>query len=175
MINFIEDNLDSSDPLLKVSSGNYTTEANSEYIQWRNCEQALFTFINSTLSLSPSILALTVGQKSGKGVWKILEKCFSSVSRSHILSLRNELMSLKKGSESMNSFFQRVKEIRDKLGAVAVCVDEEELIYLAFEALPPEYNAFCFAIQTSSDVVTLEELNTLLNAEERSIKKRSDL
>ena len=84
-------------------------------------------------------------------------------------------MSLKKGSESMNSFFQRVKEIRDKLGVVAVCVDEEELIYLAFEALPPEYNAFCFAIQTSSDVVTLEELNTLLNAEERSIKKRSDL
>ena len=48
-------------------------------------------------------------------------------------------MSLKKGSESMNSFFQRVKEIRDKLGAVAVCVDEEELIYLALEALPEQW------------------------------------
>ena len=59
IINFIEDNLEAPNPLLKDSSGNYTTEANSDYIQWRNCGQALFTFINSTLS--PSILALTVG------------------------------------------------------------------------------------------------------------------
>ena len=32
----------------------------------------MFTFINSTLS--PLILALTVGQKSAKGVWKVLER-----------------------------------------------------------------------------------------------------
>ena len=55
-------------------------------------------------------------------------------------------MSLKKGSESMNTFFQRIKEIRDKLVAVAVFVDEEELIHLAVRALPPEYDAFCSAI-----------------------------
>ena len=62
MINFIEDNLEAPDPLLKDSSGNYTIEAieaNPEYIQWRNRDQTLFTFINFTLSLS--ILALIVG------------------------------------------------------------------------------------------------------------------
>nr|POF25060.1 hypothetical protein CFP56_60411 [Quercus suber] len=48
----------------------------------------------------------------------------------------------------------------------------KELIHLALEALPPKYDAFCSAIRTRSDVVTLEEMNTLLNAEERSIKKR---
>lgn len=125
MINFIEDNLEAPDPLLRDSSGNYTIEVNPEYIQWRNCEQALFTFINSTLS--PSISALTVGQKSGR-VWKILEKRFASVSRSHSLSLRDELTSLKKGSKSMNTFFQRIKEIRDKLGAVAVVLMRRSLI-----------------------------------------------
>ena len=78
MINFIEDNLEAPNPFLKDSSGNYTTEANPEYTQRRNREQALFTFINFTLS--PSILALTVGQKSGRGVWKILKKRFASVS-----------------------------------------------------------------------------------------------
>ena len=46
-----------------------------------------------------------MGQKFGRGVWKILEKRFASISRSHILSLRNELMSLKKGSETIDSFF----------------------------------------------------------------------
>ena len=53
-------------------------------------------------------------------------------------------MNLKKGSKSTNTFFQRIKEIRDKLGVVTVCVDEEELIHLALEALPPEYDAFFF-------------------------------
>lgn len=42
-------------------------------------------------------------------------------------------MSLKKSSETMDSFFQRIKEIMDKLGAVAVCINEEEFIHLALE------------------------------------------
>ena len=56
----------------------------------------------------------------------MLKKRFALVSRSHLLSLRDELMSIKKGSKSMDSFFQRIEEVRDKLGAVAVCVDEED-------------------------------------------------
>ena len=102
LISFIEDSNGAPDPFLKDSSGNYTTEANPEYVHWKNCEQALFKFLNSTLS--PPILALTVGQKSGIGVQKILEKCFSSISRSHILGLWDELMSLKKGTEPLKKF-----------------------------------------------------------------------
>lgn len=66
-------------------------------------------------------------------------------------------MSLKKSSECIDSFFQRIKEIRDKLGVVVVCVDEEELILLALEALPYEYDAFCSAIKTGNDILTLKE------------------
>ena len=87
LISFIKESNGAPDPLMKDSSGNYTTEANPEYVHWRNREQALFTFLNSTLSLP--ILALTAGQKSGRGVWKILEKLFASISRSHILGLRD--------------------------------------------------------------------------------------
>ena len=104
----------------------------------------------------------------------MLKKRFALVSRSHLLSLRDELMSIKKGSESMDSFFQRIKEIRDKFRVVAICVDEEELIHLVLKALPPEYDAFYSIIRTRNDILTLEELNTLLNTEERSIKKRSN-
>jgi len=78
MINFIDDDDHAPDPFLKDSLGNFTTEANLEFFQWKSREQALFTFLNSTLS--PSILALTVGQKSGRGVWKVIEKRFASVS-----------------------------------------------------------------------------------------------
>ena len=173
MIGFLEESCVAPDPFLKDTSGNFTRESNPEFLNWKSREQALFTFINSTLS--PSVLAITVGQKSAKGVYNVLEKWFASVSLSHVLSVRNELMSIKKGPESMDNFFQRIKEARDRLNSVAVFVDEEELIHLVLEALPHEYSAFCSAIRTRNDVVTVEELNTLLNAEERALKKKSEI
>ena len=105
----------------------------------------------------------------------MLEKRFAFVSHSHVLSLRNELLSIKKGPESMDNFFQRIKEARDRLSSVAVFIDEEELIHLVLEALPNEYSAFYSTIRTRNDVVTIEELNTLLNAEERALKKKSEI
>ena len=85
----------------------------------------------------------------------MLEKRFASVSQSHVLSLRNELLSIKKGFESIDSFFQRIKEVRNRLSSVVVVIDEEELIHLVLEALPQEYGAFCLAIRTRNDVFTL--------------------
>ena len=77
MIDVIDDSVIAPDRFLKDSSGNFTTEINPSFISWKNREQDMFTFINSTLS--PSILSLIVEQKSAKGVWKVLEKRFASI------------------------------------------------------------------------------------------------
>ena len=92
-----------SDQFLKDSFGNVTTEVNLAFLNWKNREQALFTFLNSTFS--PYVLALTVGQKSGRGVWRVLEKCFALVSRSSVISLKNELNAVKKGIDSIDVYF----------------------------------------------------------------------
>ena len=155
MIGFVDESCEAPAPFLRDSSGSFTREPNPEFVNWKNREKALFTFINSTLS--PSVLAITMGQKFAKGVWQVLEKRFASVSRSHFLILRNELLSIKKGPESIDTFFQRFKEARDKLSSVAVFIDEEELIHLVLEALPREYDAFYSTIRSRNDVLTLEE------------------
>ena len=80
MIDVLDDLINAPDRFLKDSSGNFTDEVNPAFIASKNCEQAMFTFLNSTLS--PAILALTIGQKYARGVWKVLEKRFASVSRS---------------------------------------------------------------------------------------------
>ena len=85
MIDVLDDSISAPDRFLKDSSGNFTTEVNPAFIAWKNREQAMFTFLNSTLS--PAILALTVGQKFARGVWKVLQKRFASVSRSFVMSL----------------------------------------------------------------------------------------
>ncbi|KAL0009998.1 hypothetical protein SO802_005106 [Lithocarpus litseifolius] len=66
-------------------------------------------------------------------------------------------------------------EIRDRLAAVSVVLDDEDLLHIALDGLPLEFDSFSSAIRTRSDVISIEELNTLLNAEERAIKKRSGL
>ena len=171
MIDAISDTVMAPDQLLKDSSSNFNIEVNPNFLIWRNQEQALFTFLNSTLS--PSVLALTVGQKSGSGVWRVLEKRFASIYRSSMMSLRNELSAMRKGTNSIDVYFQKIKQICDKLAAVLVILDDERLLHVALNGLPSDYDSFSSTIRTRSDVLTIEELNTLLNAEERAIRKRS--
>ena len=66
------------------------------------------------------------------------------------------------------------KGVRNKLTVISVFLDDEELLHIALDGLPSEYDSFSFAIRTRSDVFSVEELNTLLNVEERVIKKRSN-
>ena len=56
---------------------------------------------------------------------------------------------------------------------MSVILDDEELLHEAFDGLPSEYASFRSAIRTRSDVLSVEELNIILNVEERAIKKRS--
>ena len=140
MIDVLDDSISAPDKFLKDSFGNFTAEVNLAFIAWKNHEQAMFTFLNSTLS--PAILALTVGQKSARGVWKVLEKRFASISRSHVMSLRNELNAIKKGVDSIDGYFQKIKQARDRLAVVSVFVDVEELLHIILDGLPPKYDSF---------------------------------
>ncbi|KAL0003958.1 hypothetical protein SO802_011519 [Lithocarpus litseifolius] len=103
-----------------------------------------------------------------------VRKRFASVSRSHVMSLRNELSAVKKGTDTIDGYFQKIKQIQDKLAVVSIFLDDEELLHIALGGLPTKYDSFSSGIRTRSDVLSIEELKTLLNAKEREIKKRSN-
>ena len=142
---------------------------NPDFQIWNSKEKALLTFISSTLS--PTVLALTVGCASAVEVLKVIENRFSSVSTSHILNLKSELHNLKKGSDTDDVYLQKIKIVRDKLLAVGVIVDDEELLHIAIKGLPKEYNAFRSAIRTRITQLGFDELSTMLNAEEESFNE----
>ena len=99
---------------------------NLEFLTWRIKDKALLSLINSTLT--PQVFSLVVGTTTSREVWNTLEQRFTSTLRANILNLKLELQSLKKGSDSVNTFLQKIKIARDKLLAVVVIVDNEELI-----------------------------------------------
>ena len=154
------------DKYLKDLSGAYTAIVNPDFLVWKFKEKVLLTFMSSTLS--PSILALTVGCSLALEVW-ILENRFSSISRSHVMNLKSELHNTKKGVDTVDLYLQKIKVVRDKLLAIGVIVDNEELLHITLKGLPKEYNAFRSTIRTKSTHLSFDELSTMLNAEEASL------
>ena len=69
---------------------------------------------------------------------------------------------------------QKIKVVRDKLLAIGVIIDDEELFHITIKGLSKEYNAFRLAIRTRSTLLSFDELFTLLNAEEESLNETLD-
>jgi hypothetical protein len=145
---------------------------NPEFLQWSAKDQALISMIGATLS--NSALALVIGQQSAKGVWDTLEKRFTSFSRSNVLSLKRDLNSIKKNNDNVNIYMQKIKECKDKLEAVGVFIEEEEVLHIVLDGLSDEFYPFCTALRTRNEPVSLKELHVLITIEERSLKLKSE-
>ena len=169
MIDLLDEASRVPEKFLKDHSGAVTAVLNPDFLVWKSKEKALLTFISSTLT--PSVLAITVGCSSALELWKVLENRFSSFSRSHVMNLKGELHNVKKGSESVDTYLQKIKVISDKLMAVGIFLDDEELLHVAIKGLPREFSAFRSAIRTRSTRLSFDELTTMLNAEEESMNE----
>ena len=102
MIDLLDEASRVPEKFLKDHSGTVTAVLNPDFLVWKSKEKALLTFISSTLT--PSVLAITVGCSSALEVWKVLENRFSSFSRSHVMNLKGELHNVKKGSDSVDTY-----------------------------------------------------------------------
>lgn len=80
------------------------------------------------------------------------------------MNLKGEIHNIKKGTDSMDVYLQRIKVVRDKLMAVGVLIGDEELLHIALKGLPKDFNSFRSAIRTRSTQLTFDKLTTLLNA-----------
>ena len=114
------------------------------------------------------------GLSTSQEVWNNLEKRFTSTARANVLKLKLELQSIRKGNEPMNSYLQRIKTTRDKLSAMGVHIDNEELLHIILKGLPKEYAPFVSAIRTRDDILSLKKLFVLLQTEEQSTREGSD-
>ena len=168
------DHLDGSTPqpsqVLVSETG--IQQINPAFLIWQKRDKALLSLLYSTLS-SP-VLAMVVGLSTSQEVWDKLEERFTCTAGANVLNLKLELQSIKKGNESMNSYLQRIKTVRDKLSAVGVHSDPEELLHVILKGLPKEFAPFASAIRTRDGILSLEKLSVLLQTEEQSMQETND-
>ena len=65
--------------------------------------------------------------------------------------------------------------MRDKLLAVGVVIDDEELLHITLKGLPKDFNAFRSTIRTRNTKLSFDELSTMLNAEKEFLNERLDI
>jgi hypothetical protein len=173
LLDLVDGTTQSPEVFLRDANGVITTQENVLYKQWKVRDQALKTLINATLS--SSALSLVMKQTTARGVWQVLERRYTSLSRTHVLSLKAELDRVRKNNDSMTVYLDHVKDIRDKLGSVGVDIDDEELLHVILKGLPPEYDAFCSAMRTRDKSLSCEDLHVLLTSEEESKKNAKSI
>ena len=113
--------------------GAITTQVNPVYSQWQARDKALMSLISATLS--PSAHSLIIGQSFAYGMWTVLLKRYTSVSRSNILNLKKQLHDVKKNTDTISQYLQCIKESRDKLAAMGTLVDDEDLLHIVLKGL----------------------------------------
>lgn len=83
--------------------------------------------------------------------------------------MKTQLQSIKKGSQTVSKYIQRIKHISDSLASVSNPIDDEDLILYTLNGLSSEFGPFKTSIRTRSSPILIEELHVLLLCEELSI------
>ena len=130
------------------------------------------SLINATLS--PSAHSLKIGQFSAHGMWSVLRKRYTFVSRSNIMNLKKQLHNVKKNIDYVSQYLQRIKEARDKLAVVGTIFDDEDLLHIVLKGLSAEYESFSSAMLTKSESVPFKELHVLMVTQEEILKSSQE-
>ncbi|KAM1801296.1 hypothetical protein FF1_032711 [Malus domestica] len=119
-----------------------------------------------TASLSPMAISCAIGSTSSRDLWIRLQEQLSTVSKTSIFQMKSNLQTIKKGSDSVAQYLQKIKEAKYYLFAAGVYFVDEDIVILALNGLPPEYNTFRTVLRGHDNVISLKEFRTQLFSEE---------
>ncbi|KAM1058752.1 hypothetical protein ACFX2B_023357 [Malus domestica] len=151
-------------PSSDVSS---STESD-DFKVWKMHDRALMQLLTATLS--PSAVSCAIGSSSAHDLWQRLKEQISIVTRTMIFQMKYELQNIKKGTDSISIYLQRIKEARDYLFAAGVQFDDDDIVILTLNGLSSEYNTLRSIIRGRENVISMKDLRSQLLAEEAMVE-----
>ncbi|KAL5798917.1 hypothetical protein ACOSQ2_003737 [Xanthoceras sorbifolium] len=134
--------------------------ANKEYMLWRKADKQLQCWLLSTIH--PSILGEVTSCKTSQEVWTTLENLFSQQSMAKVLQLKQQLLCLKKGANTVSEFMLKVKSIGDSLKATGEVVRDNDLILSILNGIGHEYDPVAVLISLQKQTMSLQEVQCQL-------------
>ncbi|KAM0982243.1 hypothetical protein ACFX2A_015487 [Malus domestica] len=143
-----------------------TTEITAAYKEWIKQDRALVSLLLATLG--DEAVEYVVGCKTAHEAWMNLQDRYATVSRARVNHLKTELLTIKKGSDSVEKYMLRLKALKDQLLAAGEVVSENDLIVAALAGLPAEFNMIRTVIVARETPISLKEFRAQLLAAERT-------
>lgn len=138
------------------------------YQIWKMHDRALMQLIIATLSVTG--MSCIIGCVNAREMWMSLRDRFSTVTKASIFQLKTELQNIKKGTDSISQYLQRIKDARDHLAAAGVSFDDDDIVIIALKGLSSEYNTFRTVIRGRDNVISLKDFRAQLLAEEAALE-----
>ncbi|KAK9912821.1 hypothetical protein M0R45_036661 [Rubus argutus] len=122
-----------------VQSANGVNVISPEYEAWKTQDQSVVNMLGQTLS--PIATNCAVGSRSAYEMWKNLKLKFAASNRQNIVQLKTNLQNVKKGTDNIETYLDRIKAARDALATVGVFLDDEDIVVTVLRGLPSEFAA----------------------------------
>ncbi|PRQ40037.1 putative transcription factor interactor and regulator CCHC(Zn) family [Rosa chinensis] len=154
-------------PQCVLSTDGTTSTPSADYITWKTQDQSIVNMIGQTLSAVAMNCA--VGSKSAQDLWTRLRLKFADANKQNILQLKSNLQNVKKGSDDIETYLDKIKAAKDALETVGVVIDDEDIVVTVLNGLPSEFAAIKTVIRAQFTCSPLSQLKTLLKAAEMDI------
>ncbi|KAB2616237.1 hypothetical protein D8674_022825 [Pyrus ussuriensis x Pyrus communis] len=136
-------------------------------------DRAIMQLITATLS--STAVSCIIGNTSSNEMWMNLKEIFSPMTKTSIFQLKTELQNIKKSSDSVSEYLQKIKDARDHLVAAEVVFEDDDIIIIAFKELTTEYNTFRCVIKGRKNGISIKDFRSQLLAEEANINQSLEL
>ncbi|KAF5475573.1 hypothetical protein F2P56_007367 [Juglans regia] len=139
---------------------------NPEYVKWMLTDQIILSALNS--SLTEQVLAQVLECSTSREVWTLLHSLFAAQSSAHIMQTQYQLATLKKGSESISSYFNKARTLAASMGAAGQPLSDSEFTVYLLAGLGTDFDSLVTSLTTRADPLSPHQIYSyLLNHESR--------
>ena len=142
-------------PLATVGSGD-AAAPNPAYSLWIRQDKLIYlALLGSCDSEARSVMAAV---DTSCDAWVALARAFSNQSQSRIMSLRERLSSITKGTSSVSTYLPSIRNIADELALIGHPIDDLEMVIHTLNGLGPTFREFIASIRTRDSPIAFNEL-----------------
>lgn len=92
------------------------------------------------------------------------------VFRTSIFQMKSNLQNIRKGADSITKYLLKIKAGKDYLSGAGVYFVDEDIVIVAPNGLPLEYNTFRCVVRGRENVITLKEFRSQLVSKESIVE-----
>ncbi|KAG4957474.1 hypothetical protein JHK85_043854 [Glycine max] len=142
-------------PPATIGSGDVAAP-NPVYSLWIRQDKLIYlAFLGSCNSEAQFVMAVA---DTSRDAWVALACAFSNRSQSRIMSIRERLSSITKGTSVVSIHLLSIRNIADELALIGHPIDDLEMVIHTLNSLGPTFREFTASIRTRDSPIAFNEL-----------------